>query len=114
MNLGTVADLHYPTRVIFGSGALDQIGELARGWSQRALVVTDPGMRATGLVDRVCGLLATAGVETVVYDGVAPNPSVDQVEAGLDAGADYYLAKASFHDDALLDVVVALIGGGRA
>ena len=30
---------------------------------------------------------------------------------GLDAGADYYLAKASFHDDALLDAVVELIGG---
>lgn len=29
---------------------------------------------------------------------------------GLDAGADYYLAKASFHDDALLDAVVDLIG----
>ena len=29
---------------------------------------------------------------------------------GLDAGADYYLAKASFHDEALLDAVVGLIG----
>ncbi|MBA1203738.1 hybrid sensor histidine kinase/response regulator [Pseudomonas capeferrum] len=29
---------------------------------------------------------------------------------GLEAGADYYLAKASFHDDALLDAVVDLIG----
>ena len=32
---------------------------------------------------------------------------------GLDAGADYYLAKASFHDDALLDAVVELIGGAQ-
>jgi len=29
---------------------------------------------------------------------------------GLDAGADYYLAKASFHDEALLEAVVDLIG----
>ncbi|PXF29275.1 chemotaxis protein CheA [Pokkaliibacter plantistimulans] len=29
---------------------------------------------------------------------------------GLDAGADYYLAKANFHDDALLDAVKMLIG----
>lgn len=29
---------------------------------------------------------------------------------GLDAGADYYLAKASFHDETLLDAVQALIG----
>ncbi|POF92305.1 hybrid sensor histidine kinase/response regulator [Pseudomonas putida] len=32
---------------------------------------------------------------------------------GLDAGADYYLAKASFHDDALLDAVAELIGGAQ-
>lgn len=32
---------------------------------------------------------------------------------GLDAGADYYLAKASFHDDALLDAVVELIEGAQ-
>ena len=32
---------------------------------------------------------------------------------GLDAGADYYLAKASSHDDALLDAVVELIGGAH-
>ncbi|RCL22801.1 hybrid sensor histidine kinase/response regulator [Pseudomonas sp. AFG_SD02_1510_Pfu_092] len=32
---------------------------------------------------------------------------------GLDAGADYYLAKASFHDDALLDAVIELIGGAQ-
>ncbi|MEN8640035.1 hybrid sensor histidine kinase/response regulator [Pseudomonas sichuanensis] len=32
---------------------------------------------------------------------------------GLDAGADYYLAKASFHDDALLDAVEELIGGAQ-
>ncbi|WP_313298303.1 hybrid sensor histidine kinase/response regulator [Pseudomonas sp.] len=34
-------------------------------------------------------------------------------QRGLDAGADYYLAKASFHDDALLDAVVELIGGAQ-
>ncbi|QLF93801.1 hybrid sensor histidine kinase/response regulator [Pseudomonas sp. ABC1] len=32
---------------------------------------------------------------------------------GLEAGADYYLAKASFHDEALLDAVQTLIGGGQ-
>ncbi|TBU94795.1 hybrid sensor histidine kinase/response regulator [Stutzerimonas kirkiae] len=32
---------------------------------------------------------------------------------GLEAGADYYLAKASFHDEALLEAVQTLIGGGQ-
>jgi len=32
---------------------------------------------------------------------------------GLEAGADYYLAKASFHDEALLQAVVNLIGEAK-
>jgi two-component system sensor histidine kinase and response regulator WspE len=31
-------------------------------------------------------------------------------QRGLDAGADYYLGKSSFHDDALLEAVEDLIG----
>ena len=31
-------------------------------------------------------------------------------EAGLDAGADYYLTKGSFHDESLIDAVIDLIG----
>ena len=30
---------------------------------------------------------------------------------GLDAGADYYLGKSSFHDETLIDAVTDLIGG---
>ena len=33
---------------------------------------------------------------------------------GLDAGADYYLTKSSFHDDSLLQAVDDLIGGAVA
>ena len=32
---------------------------------------------------------------------------------GLEAGADYYLTKGSFHDRTLLQAVVDLIGGAR-
>jgi two-component system sensor histidine kinase and response regulator WspE len=31
-------------------------------------------------------------------------------QRGLEAGADYYLAKGTFHDEALLQAVVNLIG----
>jgi len=33
---------------------------------------------------------------------------------GLEAGADYYLTKASFHDETLLQVVADLIGGSES
>ena len=38
----------------------------------------------------------------------------DEDRRRADAGADYYLAKSSFHDEALLDAVHDLIGDARA
>jgi two-component system sensor histidine kinase and response regulator WspE len=35
-------------------------------------------------------------------------------ERGLDAGADYYLTKSSFHDETLVRVVDDLIGGAES
>jgi two-component system sensor histidine kinase and response regulator WspE len=35
-------------------------------------------------------------------------------QRGLNAGADYYLTKGSFHDDTLLQAVVDLIGEADA
>lgn len=117
MSALAVADLHYPSRVLFGRGTLDEIGRLARGWSRHALLVTDPGMRATGIVDRIVDLLEAAGVGPVVFDGVAPNPTVGQVEAGLEAGADrdigivISVGGGSSHDCAKAIALVASNGG---
>jgi alcohol dehydrogenase len=97
-----VTELYLPPLVVFGRGALDQVGPRTRGYGRRALVVTDRGMVASGLVERVTGLLQAAGVESIVFSGVEPNPTVAQVEAALSTGAG--------HD---VDVVVS-VGGGSA
>ena len=52
-------------------------------------------------------MLARAGDDRVVQDR-------DEDRRRADAGADYYLAKSSFHDEALLDAVHDLIGDARA
>jgi alcohol dehydrogenase len=112
-----LADLHYPARVVFGRGAFERVGELVRGWSPRALIVTDGGMRAAGLLDRLLERLAGAGVEAVVHDGVEPNPTVAQVEAGLAAGAGrnigiiVSLGGGSAHDAAKMIALIAANGG---
>ena len=41
---------------------------------------------------------------------VTARDSEQDVVDGLDAGADYYLTKSSFHDNSLLDAVHSLIG----
>ncbi len=73
-----------PTKVVFGVGALDNLGtELdERGW-RSALLVTDRGVREAGLLARVERLLRALNVDYAVYDGVVPNPTVRSIEAGL-------------------------------
>jgi two-component system sensor histidine kinase and response regulator WspE len=41
---------------------------------------------------------------------VSYKDSEDDRKKGLDAGANYYLTKSSFHDDTMLDAVYDLIG----
>lgn len=69
-----------------GSGSSRQLGRhIARSGVQRLLVVTDKPLRELGLVDRVVKTLAEAGVDIAIYDGVQPDPTFDQVAAGVEA-----------------------------
>lgn len=67
----------------FGPGAVARVPALVDGLGgAAAFVVTDAGLRATGIVARVVGDLAAAGLRTEVFDGVGPNPSTTAVEHG--------------------------------
>lgn len=81
-------DITPTTRVVFGSGSLDRLGELAfeqvRVASRpRALLVTDPGIVAAGHAPRAVRVLRDAGFVVHVFDGVAENPTTAHVEAGV-------------------------------
>lgn len=74
------------------------------------LVVSDvdmPRMDGIELVNRIKRDPRLQGVPVIV---VSYKDREDDRQRGLDAGADYYLAKSSFHDEALLDAVEDLIG----
>src|SRR6266568_1810009 len=68
----------------------------------RPLLVTDPGVKAAGLLDTALEALRSSDVEPVVFDRVKANPPVDLV----DAGAAEYKAQGC-------DGLVA-IGGGSS
>jgi alcohol dehydrogenase class IV len=72
-------------QIIFGEGALDALDELE---GRRALIVTDETLVELGLVDRVKGHLDRAGVESHVFDGVEPDPSVQTVRRGVEVAQD--------------------------
>ncbi|QDL94216.1 iron-containing alcohol dehydrogenase (plasmid) [Paroceanicella profunda] len=94
----TLARFHFLNRVTFGAGAAETLpGELAAADIRRPLLVSDAGLVATGLVDRLRDSIAGP---TCLFDAVPPNPT----EAAVLAARALYLAEGC-------DGIVA-IGGG--
>src|ERR1700733_7474334 len=77
-------DFHTSTRVVFGPGTLNRLGELARELgATRALLVTDPGLKSAGHPQRALASLKDAGLEVFVFDDVEENPPSKHVEIGV-------------------------------
>jgi alcohol dehydrogenase len=76
-------DFQPRTRVIFGAGAIDRLGELAQELNfKRTLLVADHGMVASGHVDEAVGPLEKAGIEVIRFHDFEVNPDTRMVEAG--------------------------------
>ncbi len=68
----------------FGPGAVDEIGhDLLQLGVGRALLLTDAGVAATGLAERIAQAAAAAGVDVVVYDEVHVEPTDASIEAAI-------------------------------
>ncbi|THB72027.1 MAG: iron-containing alcohol dehydrogenase [Desulfovibrio sp.] len=93
---------YMPTRIIFGPGKLAELKTTPHLPGTKALIVTGASgsMQRAGHLDRVKEYLADNGVDSVVYAGITPNPTLDQI----DAGADEFLARGC-------DFVLGLGGG---
>ena len=88
----------------FGRGASDELGHDLRALgAARVLLVTDPGVAATGHPDRIADQVRTAGLEVVVYDGVHVEPTDASLEAAV----------AQARDSGPYDAFLA-VGGGSA
>lgn len=91
------------TRIICGDGAINQLGELADHMGgKKALIVADPGMMATGVVDKIADALKAGGKEYVIFDGNEPNPPIAACEKG------YEICKAE-----QCDFIIGIGGGSN-
>ncbi len=121
------------TPIKFGPGAVDDAGwELKRLGVARALLVTDPGVAASGHPDRVREAIEREGIEVVVYDRARVEPELDSLQHAadfaLEAGVDGFVsvgggtsidtAKVAdlivSHPAPVMEYVNAPIGDGRA
>ncbi|HKN54294.1 MAG TPA: iron-containing alcohol dehydrogenase [Amycolatopsis sp.] len=90
-------------RIEYGPGVLADLPALVASLGQaRAFVVTDRGLRAAGIIDRVEKILATAGLEYAVHEDVGPNPSTEELDRGAARLKEFGAA------------VVVAVGGGSA
>lgn len=81
----------------FGPGSRKELpGVVANLGKTKALVVTDPGLVKFGVTAQVTDVLDKAGLPYEVFSDVKPNPTVSNVNAGIDAyrkaEADYIIA----------------------
>jgi len=118
----------------FGAGAADEIGyDLSRTGARRALVVTDPGIAATGTPQRVADQMKRFGIEAVVFDGVHVEPTDESMQHAVDwarergpwdaivavgGGSSIDTAKAvnllTTNPGELMDYINKPVGAGRA
>ncbi|WP_020666039.1 hydroxyacid-oxoacid transhydrogenase [Amycolatopsis nigrescens] len=117
----------------FGAGALDEIGaEAAATGATSCLVLTDPGVRETGIPDQVRHSLTAAGLKAEVFDQVGVEPTDQSIAEAIayareqewdcfvavGGGSAMDTAKAvnllTTHPGELLDFVTPPIGGGKA
>ncbi|MBI6542852.1 L-threonine dehydrogenase [Proteus vulgaris] len=79
-----VSTFYIPSVNKIGAGCLaDAVNSMKDFGFHKALIVTDSILNQLGVVDKVSKLLTEAGISSVTYDGTAPNPTVENVEAGL-------------------------------
>ena len=90
-----------PTEIVFGSGGIGKIGEIAARYGKNCLLVTVPEFEALApIYKKVKECLKEAGMHTAHFDGVIPNPTTDVVTAG-----------AKMAKQIKADVVIGLGGG---
>jgi alcohol dehydrogenase len=94
-------DFHQRTRVVFGAGAIERLGGLARELNfRKVLLVADRGLVASGHVAEALAPLGEAGIEVVTFHDFETNPDTDMIETGR-----------AFAAPLQIDAIIGLGGG---
>jgi alcohol dehydrogenase class IV len=92
---------HQPTKIVFGSGKVQEVGQIVSKFGKRCLLVTTPANEATlPMYNKVKKFLEKSGIAVAHYDQVIPNPTTEESAAGAKMAREH---KA--------DVILGLGGG---
>ena len=92
-----------PTVSLMGVGCSKETGDQVKALGgTKALLVTDKGIAAMGMADKIKAQVEAAGVACVIFDGAEPNPTDVNVHDGL-----------KMYQDHGCDTIISL-GGGRS
>jgi len=95
------ANWSFPTPIRFGAGKISQLAEVCKVLNiKKPLLVTDSGLAAQSFVKAIVQANEDAGVKTIIFSGVKPNPTGTNIEEGV------AIYKKGQHDG-----VIALGGG---
>jgi alcohol dehydrogenase class IV len=94
--------LHLPVPVEFGAGCIERLPKHLDGARHALLVTGRRAMRAAGVTDRICDIVASAGCTVRVFEEISPDPNYDEIEAA-----------AALAREAAAEVIIGC-GGGSA
>jgi len=81
-----ISRFSFPTRIVFGPGAVRELGSEAKTLGiTRPLLVTDHGVVACGLAEQVLAELRRSSLAPTLFEDVNPNPVEKNVLDGVDA-----------------------------
>lgn len=101
MNTNMDFNLFTPTKLLFGCGKLNELGDQTMPGKKALLLISNgKSVRSTGTLDRTVEQLNKAGVEFVICDNIHENPSKEVV-----------MEAAAYAKENTCDFIVALGGG---
>jgi len=107
-----------PTRIVFGEGKFEKIGEITKEFGKKAFLVIDPSLKKV-LSQRTTNILEKVNIPSIEFNDIQPNPPYTKIDEasviakkekcdliiGIGGGSAIDTAKA---------VAVVLGGGGSA
>jgi len=85
MNVLNSFSFELPTKIEYGIGSVERLAEIIEALNAGSLlVVTDKGIKNSGLLERISNLLDASKLAYKIFDNVEPNPKDYNVEEGAE------------------------------